>query len=77
MSATDAPRYEITLVEHSPDGSTKELVAGTCSAFVLAICAETRGELGILTLHEGPTSQRRKATSSLTQHIRATIGLGR
>ena len=77
MNATDAPRYQIPLVEHSPDGSTKELVGGTCSAFVLAICAQTKGELRILTLHEGPTSQRRKAIRSLTQHIRATIGLGR
>jgi len=33
--------------------------------------------LDVLTVHEGPTSQRRKAIRSLTEHIRATIGLGR
>jgi hypothetical protein len=70
-------RYEITLVEHTPEGGTKELVAGRCSAFVLAICADVNGELRVLTLHEGPTGQRRKAISALTEHIRATIGLGR
>ncbi len=76
MSA-DERRYEITLVEHTPEGGTKELLAGRCSAFVLAICADVNGELRLLTLHEGPTGQRRKAISALTEHIRATIGLGR
>ncbi len=73
----DERRYEITLIEHTPDGTTKELVAGRCSAFVLAICAEINGELRVLTLHEGPTGQRRKAITTLTEHIRATVGLGR
>ena len=73
---TDQRPYEITVVEHAPDGTTKELVAGRCSAFVLAICADIRGELRILTAHEGPVSQRRKAIRSLTAHLRATIGLG-
>jgi hypothetical protein len=73
----DERRYEITLVEHTPDGTTKELVAGRCSAFVLSICADVNGELRVLTVHEGPTSQRRRAITALTEHIRATIGLGR
>lgn len=73
----DERRYEITLIEHTPEGTTKELVAGRCSAFVLAICADINSELRVLTMHEGPTSQRRKAIRALTEHIRATIGLGR
>jgi hypothetical protein len=77
MSPDDDRRYEVTVLEHAADGSTKELVGGRCRAFVLAICAEVRGELRVLTVHEGPTSQRRKAIRSLTEHIRATIGLGR
>lgn len=77
MSPDPAVRYRITLLEVGADGATKELVAGTCSAYVLAICAEVNGELRVLTGHDGPTSQRRKAIRSLTEHIRATIGLGR
>ncbi|HET7486663.1 MAG TPA: hypothetical protein VFJ85_01955 [Acidimicrobiales bacterium] len=69
--------YEVTVIEHAADGTTKELVGGRCSAFVLAICADVNGELRLLTLHEGPTGQRRKAISALSEHIRATIGLGR
>lgn len=75
--SSDERRYEITLIEHTPDGTTRELLAGRCSAFVLAICADVNGELRVLTLHEGPTRQRRKAITALTEHIRATIGLGR
>lgn len=69
--------YEITLLEHRPDGTTRELFAGRASAFVIAVCAEVGGELRIFTHHEGPTPQRRRAIWSLTEHIRATIGLGR
>lgn len=69
--------YEVTVIEHAPDGTTKELVAGRCSAFVLAICADVNGELRILTLHEGPTAERQRAIRALSEHVRATIGLGR
>ncbi len=62
MSAAER-RYEITLVEHTPEGGAKELVAGRCSAFVLAICADVNGELRVLTLHEGPTGQRRRPSA--------------
>lgn len=77
MSSEPAVQYRITLVEIGPDGTTKELVAGTCSAYVLAICKDLNGELRILTDHDGPCGQRRNAIRSLTEHIRATIGLGR
>jgi len=77
MSATAARPYEITLLEHRSDGTTRELFAGTASAFVIAVCAQVGGELRIFTDHEGPTSQRRRAIRSLTEHVRATIGLGR
>lgn len=73
----DDRRYEITVIEHAPDGTTKELLGGRCSAFVLAVCADINGELRVLTMHEGPTGQRRMAIKSLTEHMRSTIGLGR
>lgn len=77
MSAESPRRYRVTIEEIGADGATKERIAGACSAYVLAICADVNGELRVLTDHDGPTSQRRKATRSLTEHIRATIGLGR
>lgn len=77
MSPEPAVHYRITLVELGPDGTTKERIAGTCSAYVLAMCADINGELRILTDHDGPPGQRRTAITSLTQHIRATVGLGR
>ncbi len=77
MSSEPAVQYRITLVEIGLDGSTKELIAGTCSAYVLAICKDLNAELRVLTDHDGPTQQRRTAIRSLTEHIRATIGLGR
>jgi ureidoglycolate hydrolase len=77
MSAPSARPYEISLVEHHPEGTTTELFAGRASAFVIAVCAEAGGELRIFTDHGGPTSQRRRAIRSLTEHIRKTIGLGR
>lgn len=73
----DVVRYRVTVVEIGPGGADRELIAGTCSAYVLAICADVNSELRVLTDHHGPTSQRRKAIRSLTEHIRATIGLGR
>lgn len=77
MSSEQGVRYRISLSEVRPDGTTKELLAGDCSAYVVAISEERDGELRILTDHDGPTRQRRKAIRSLTEHIRATIGLGR
>ena len=66
--------YEVTVIEHAADGTTKELVAGRCSAFVLAICADANGELRVLTVHEGPTGQRQRAIDALSEHVRSTIG---
>lgn len=66
--------YEVSVIEHAADGTTKELVAGRCSAFVLAICADVNGELRVLTVHEGPTGQRRRAIGALSEHLGATIG---
>jgi hypothetical protein len=60
-------RYEITVVEHATDGSTRELVGGRCSALVLATCADVKGELRILIVYGGPTTQSRKAIRSLTE----------
>jgi hypothetical protein len=77
MTPDLAVQYRITLVEIAADGTEKELIAGTCSAYVLAICKDLNGELRILTDHDGPTRQRRTAIRSLTEHVRATIGLGR
>ena len=54
MSTDDDRRYELTVLEHADDGSTKELTGGRSSAVVLAICAEVRGEPRVLTLHGGP-----------------------
>lgn len=77
MSPENDIRYRISLHEVRPDGSTKELLAGDCSAYVIAIGEERDGELRVFTDHDGPVRQRRKAIRSLTEHIRATIGLGR
>lgn len=77
MNPEQGVRYRISLREVRPDGTTKERLAGECSAYVIAIGEERDGELRVLTDHDGPTRQRRKAIRSLTEHIRATIGLGR
>jgi hypothetical protein len=69
--------YRISLHEVRADGTTKERLAGDCSAYVIAISEERDGELRVLTDHDGPVRQRHKAIRSLTEHIRATIGLGR
>lgn len=70
-------RYRLTLVEIRPDGTTKQLVDGICTAYLLAISEDKDGELRVLTDHDGPPLQRRTALNSLTAHIRATIGLER
>jgi hypothetical protein len=62
-----AERYRITLLEIAPDGGVKERIEGTGSAYVLAICADNLGELRVLTDHDGPARQRRKAIRSLTE----------
>jgi hypothetical protein len=77
VSADDSRPFRVLLERIEPDGTTREIVAGDCSAYVLAICAEVNGELRVLTDHDGPPGQRRKAIRSLTEHIRRTIGLGR
>jgi hypothetical protein len=77
MSEKTPPRFRITLSEVRPDGTTKERLSGDCSAYVIAICEERNGELRVLTDHDGPTSQRRRAIQSLMAHAHTTIGLGR
>ena len=77
MSPERSKRFRIALHEFQEDGSLKVRVEGNCSAYVVAITEDRTGDLRILTEHDGPAAQRRKALLSLTQHIRATIGLGR
>jgi hypothetical protein len=77
VSPRPASRYRITLSEIRSDGTTKLLIEGPCSAYVLAITEDRNGELRVLTDHDGPPSQRRRALDALTAHIRATIGLER
>ena len=77
MSPEQGVRFRISLSEVRPDGTVKERLAGDCSAYVIAISEERDGELRVLTDHDGPTRQRRKAIRSLTEHVRATVGLGR
>ena len=77
MSPAPESRYRITLSEIRSDGTTKQLIEGACSAYVLAITEDRSGELRVLTDHDGPPTQRRKALDALTAHIRATIGLER
>ena len=77
MSPEEGVRFRISLHEVRADGTTKERLAGDCSAYVIAIGEERDGELRVLTDHDGPIRQRHKAIRSLTEHIRATIGLGR
>lgn len=77
MTPKPVSRYRITVIETRPDGTTKERIAGTCSAYVLAISEDRDGELRVLTDHDGPIQQRRIAVTSLTEHVKATIGLGR
>ena len=67
----------MVLTEIRPDGTTKDLIDATCSAYVLAVAQDQSGELRLLTDHAGPPGQRRTALSGLTAHIQATLGLGR
>jgi hypothetical protein len=77
VSPSPPGRYRITLAEIHRDGTTRQLVEGICSAYILAITDDGHGELRVLTDHDGPADQRRRALESLTAHIRSTIGLGR
>ncbi len=77
MSPAPASRYQITLSEIRSDGTTKRLIEGACSAYILAIVEDRNGELRVLTDHDGPPSQRRRALDALLGHIGATIGLER
>lgn len=77
MTLSAATPYRIVISELTPDGTIKERVAGDCSAYLMAITADINGELRILTDHDGPPAQRRKALNSLIAHIHASIGLER
>lgn len=72
-NGTSTP-YWIVLSELSPEGTVKERIAGECSAYLVAITADVNGELRILTDHDGPPDQRKKALDSLTAHVKAIIG---
>lgn len=77
MTANAGRRYQLTLIEHQPDGSIKERFHGDCEAYTLAVTTTVRGELRIFTDHDGPIQQRRTALQALTTHIKTTIGIGR
>lgn len=77
MSPANPKRFRITLSEFQPDGTLRTRVEGNCSAYVVAITEDRTGDLRILTDHDGPVDQCRKALRSLSAHIRATIGGGR
>lgn len=77
MTLSASTPYRIVVSELTADGAVKERIAGDCSAYLVTITAEINGELRILTDHDGPPDQRRKALASLAAHIKATIGLGR
>ena len=76
MTTPTARRYQLTLIEHLPDGTTKERLHGDCEAYTLAVTTTVRGELRVFTDHDGPTQQCRTALQALTAHITATIGTG-
>ncbi len=60
MSPSSPGRYRITLAEVRSDGTTRQLIDGTCSAYLLAITHDPEhGELRVLTDHDGPADQRR------------------
>ena len=77
MTLSASTPYRIVVSELTPDGTVKERIAGDCSAYLVTITADINGELRILTDHDGPPDQRRKALASLTAHVKAVIGLGR
>ncbi len=77
MTTAPQRRYQITLVEHIPDGSTKERFHGDCEAYTFAVTTTIRGELRVFPNHDGPIQQRRTALQPLTAYIKTTIGIGR
>jgi len=77
LNTPSARRYQLTLVEHLPDGSIKERFHGDCEAYTLAVTTTVGGELRVFTDHDGPPQQRRTALQALTAHIKTTIGIGR
>ncbi len=77
MSPQPSSRYRLTLSEIRPDGTTKQLIDGLCTAYLLAITQDKDGDLRVLTDHDGPPAQRWTALKRLTAHIRATIGIER
>jgi hypothetical protein len=77
MTTSTQRQYQLTLIEHLPDGTTKERFHGNCEAYTLAVTTTIRGELRVFTDHDGPIQQRRTALQALTTHIKATIGIGR
>ena len=77
MSTPVQRPYQLTLIEHLPNGTTKERFHGDCEAYTLAVTTTARGELRVFTDHDGPIQQRQTALQALTAHIKATIGIGR
>lgn len=77
MTLSASNPYRVVVSEMTPDGTIKERIAGDCSGYLIAITAEISGELRILTDHDGPVPQRRKALQSLTAHLRSAVGAGR
>ena len=74
MTLSASTPYRIVISELTPEGSVKERIAGDCSSYLVAITAEVGGELRILTDHDGPPDQRKKALASLTAHVKTIIG---
>ena len=72
---TSPPRYHLTLAEYQADGTLKVRIEGNCSAYVIGICEDRTGPLRVLTDHDGPPEQRRRALTALRDHVRKTIGL--
>ena len=77
MTTPSQRRYQLTLIEHLPDGRTKERFHGDCEAYAIAVTTTVRDELRVFTDHDGPIQQRRTALQALTDHIKATVGIGR
>lgn len=77
MTLNSTTPYRIVISELRPDGTIHERLAGDASAYIVAITAEPKGELRILTDPDGPPEQRRKALANLTAHLNATIGIAR
>ncbi len=72
MSPSSPGRYRIALAEVRPDGTTRQLIDGTCSAYILAITRDPEhGELRVLTDHYGPADQREGQPSRASRPISA------